>query len=844
MSTSKIQIALYGHKCVGSKHHPPCATDCWAATTRYLERNGQSARSVLVFCMHLSGMRDAADFETQGFRIDGDETQAGSTQIGFSRPPSRIGQKEPIDLTEQHAAADPSQSLTWAEREAAEEAEMQDALQASLRNLPAQEIGITRGGQQFGPAVGSYHDMNKWAMTPYNATTQEIAEHPPPRSRQRRPEEPAFLRPSERTDYLPALLTIYHSIPLAREALLLPSVRNTSYGNDPNWWAGSRIHVPKVVSYDDGVLHQGDSEDFLLETQRLMAFLDGTNRSYGSADALADFECFRHNNVDSILSRFFTTWMTASMEASPDDPLTQTYNSVALKTAFDEGNDLNNKEFNCLEPTLRSDHETLYDTLDAAIWSDTPGYEALDDVWIDHVADVFTLRLRTLESNPANRPSKVGVQIPAIWYPDRYMADCKNLSRAMRAQKLELDSMIRNLGRLQNLCTTHRGSNGASDIRATLLAAAEAAELAIKDNPLANGLNEDFEAVSANGSPVAIAEGKACAQELRATVDRIDAKLKSLEEQKVLTLEMYRKVTQQLTQPSSSPLDSPRRKYTLRGVSTKAHITYVLRPVVKDLVDFECDNTENAKEDSCWQWWRISFSYEETQQNGKSCAPGFCTQTQAQGGQNSGAISASGPYSDWSGKPQQPAPEMEDRLGFSVRKVQESEVLEAAQEEHHTVLLVYANETAVERQPVDLTPELTAFVEKDNRAFEIELRKEAGLHGRNRSVTNESQRLLDDENEEMVPIPTSPKRPNEGATSPPKRFKSFDSTTGMATPPEDDDPPPYQAGFGSAGQEMQEKTASSSPLTTVRSNRIGQHAETMMAKIEEADVDSVSRDIA
>jgi hypothetical protein len=681
-------------------------------------------------------------------------------------------------------------------------------------------------------------------MTISHATAQEVPENPPPEFRRRKAEEPAFLRPSHRSGYLHSLLTIYHSIPLARAALLLPSVKNVSYGYDSEWWCGTRIVAPKLVSYDDGVVQLTDADDFIYETQRLMAFLDGTTRSYGSADVLADLDCYRNCNSDSELSQFFQTWIGTALELAPDEQLTQIFSSVALKNLRNTYAQISHKEFACLEPNHRLGQETLYDTLDTAIWCDNSELP-LDDVWIEHAGPIFTMRLHDPETNPNLRRDKVDVRIPATWYPDRYLESCKQLSREMRARKIDVSREIHRLQILQGRCSTQQGPNGTLDVRKTLLEAAEAAELAVKDKKLPNGLHEDNDILLSRPSPVSNSEGDRCAQELRRLVERIDNKMRSLEEQKERALDVYRSVAQQLTQPSSDPKEPPTHKYTLRGVSTKSQITYVLRPVLEDLMDVSDYNNgevngepgETGKGETAWQWWRISFSSEESHSSGELPMHGPPTQAEDQATETL-AIDGSSSFSEWSRKIRQP----ESRSSFSVRKVREVEVLKAAREESNSVLLVYANEDAIKLDPSripDLTPELRAFVEADNAAFERELRGESGVEMQGVSIADETGKLVDDEDIDTIP-PSSPKRQSDGAASPPKRTKAFDDRFArQPTPP--DDPPPYEA-FGGNGQEMQEKGSGSSPLATVRSNRIGQHAERMMARIEESNEDESGRD--
>lgn len=121
-----------------------------------------------------------------------------------------------------------------------------------------------------------------------------------------------------------------------------------------------------------------------------------------------------------------------------------------------------------------------------------------------------------------------------------------------------------------------------------------------------------------------------------------------------------------LTEPSNTPHEPPTRKYTLRGVCTEPHITYVLR--YRPWED-ESEIVRDEDQPSDAQWWRISFSAED----GKIVQ----AEKKAARGDNS-------PTQDG------------DIVGYTARKVRQSEVLEAARKEWNKVLLVYASETATQ----------------------------------------------------------------------------------------------------------------------------------------------------
>ena len=168
-----------------------------------------------------------------------------------------------------------------------EDSELQRAIEASrvTAGLPPQESGITGTDVvYFGPANRSQYEPEKWDLVPIGKTSaQEILLDPEPAERKRDLNVPAFLKPSVDNHRLGALLTIYHEIPLLREVFLNRGVTQVNYGHDNEWWAGKAIEVPYISGSEPD-----EREELIYELQRLMAFLDKTDRSYGSTDALAN----------------------------------------------------------------------------------------------------------------------------------------------------------------------------------------------------------------------------------------------------------------------------------------------------------------------------------------------------------------------------------------------------------------------------------------------------------------------------------------------------------------------------------------------------------------------------
>lgn len=384
------------------------------------------------------------------------------------------------------------------------------------QNLGHQESGITSISQtNFSKATRDHYDEGAWAMTLFNSSAQEIVISPDPADRRRIPDEPAFLRPSHDNLYLGGLLTILHSIPLAREALLLRKKLLPNYGHDPQWWNGQPINLPKIVTVQDVQDGNTDWDDIIHETQRLMAFLDSTSRAFGSADALSTLKIMSSYDAETNISRYLESWQESAVRADPGNQLATVFLSNAYKRPLTVYDTPIQKEFFTLDPYVEPNHgQTLYDVLDRTVWSDRPG-EELDDVWLEHVAEILTIKLES--SDPAK---SVDVQIPAVFYPDRYLASCRDRARDFRARRLQVYDEISKLEKLMNRFSIsksvfHKGLG----LRDILEKAAVATSLTLPKS-VANGASE-----LALTPEAAEAEAQRLATELRSLSSRIEGKL-------------------------------------------------------------------------------------------------------------------------------------------------------------------------------------------------------------------------------------------------------------------------------------------------------------------------------
>ncbi|KKK19695.1 hypothetical protein ARAM_007046 [Aspergillus rambellii] len=608
-----------------------------------------------------------------------DAVPVSPTLVPLSRPPSALNLKDSTHPTELSPAQAPTQNSTAASSgnglslAEQEERQLQQAVAMSLnQNLGQQETGITNPSQTFGRATRDSYDEGAWAMTLFNSSAREIIISPDPTDRKRQENEPAFIRPSEDCLHLGGLLTILHSIPLAREALLYRSEVLSNYGHDPQWWNGQPINLPKIVTIHDAPEGDTDWDDIIHETQRLVAFLDSTTRSFGSADALASLKCLSKYDSDDGVSRFLELWQESAVRAAPGNQLATVFSSMAYKRLLSTYDTPIERQFFTLEPFVMQSHgQTLYDAWDITMWADSPG-EELDDVWLEHVADVFTIKL---SGSDTTKP--VDVKIPAVFYPDRYLASCRDITRDYRAQRLRVDEEILKLQTLLDRFSANKSAAGLTS-KDLLEKAAAAASTIIQPQAESNGVSTAEESNS---------KAPQLALELKALCQKIEDKLKQLEERKQSALETLRGYSQFLTEPSASPSEPPLRKYTLRGVCTEPHVTYVLKRT-----EPHGDGADSTpKLDEAYEWWRISFSLDDAKTR------------QAEKGQSTTASKNAGV------------------IGYTARKVREIEVLQAAREESKTTLLVYAssNAMAVKEEPAPMP--LQEFVNADNKTFETEL---------------------------------------------------------------------------------------------------------------------------
>ncbi|KAL2068176.1 hypothetical protein VTL71DRAFT_16274 [Oculimacula yallundae] len=568
-----------------------------------------------------------------------------------SRPPSRSSNnKSPlskaIDLTAVAAAANS------ANHDYNGDLELEQALAASRAEagMPPQESGTTGTSVvHFGPANRGEYEQGQWDMVPIGSSSaREILLDPEPADRKREPGAPAFLKPSIHDTRLNAIVTIYHEIPLTRSLFLNPDASLPNYGFDPEWWTGKTIEVQGTML---------DSEEPCdRELQRLMAFLDNTERSYGSVEPLAERPDVKRaaRNLTDLPSAMFLAWKHALKDRDPG--MTEIMFSAGVPSE-ERDTEKDESAFAILEldlPPKDTCQETLYDMADEVLWPNLAVMDFSECPYLSRIAPVISFKIDSQGDRKA-------IEVPTVWYPDRYLKSGRQAALDMRRQKREVEEELQRISELEEKLTFVMTRNGKLLKVQDLFKASLKHDLEEVEKSEESLIDGDVDMMASQR------QGKAAgrlSEDMQKVLDSIDKKLLALEGEKEKARQELRELSKLYTEPSDDPEAPQLHKYTLRGVSTSKSTFYVCRRAIPDLIDMEMDVPD--------QWWRI-----------------YCSS-----------------------------------MGYSptiVEQTTEEKVIEAAKESTN-MILVYASEDAMNvlRYNHALSKPLETFVKFDNRSFRSE----------------------------------------------------------------------------------------------------------------------------
>lgn len=341
-----------------------------------------------------------------------------------------------------------------------EDDDLERALAASLADagMPPQESGATNNNGtevHFGPATKDQYDSSKWAMVLPTTSTREILIDPDPIDRKRDLDIPAFLKPSVGEDRLAGLVTMYHAIPLTRELFLDRENALTNYGSDAEWWNGQAIKADHLMDPNPEIEYQGDVD---FELQRLMAFLDKTDRSYGSVEALAKMHDVLRAQRTLGNSREVEPAVLSAWSNTNTDRQERHKQIYSRGVSSEDSEDRDEEVFAILDlqlPPKDSHFETIYDIADDLLWPSFGAADVRESSFLSHVSDVFVFKV----TNETGNDSK-NIEFPSVWYPDRYLFENRQAAWEMRMAKKEAFQDIQRISLVEDQLTNFHVGGG------------------------------------------------------------------------------------------------------------------------------------------------------------------------------------------------------------------------------------------------------------------------------------------------------------------------------------------------------------------------------------------------
>lgn len=269
----------------------------------------------------------------------------------------------------------------------------------------------------FGPANRTDYEEKKWAMV----LTSTKSFDPPPSQRKHNSKTPVFLvcrLEQDKKHRLGPLLMILHEIPAARNFFLLLEGSSQFYGNHKDWWKGEQILAKSEISESWASGYQ--DVNLVDELQRLVAFLDQTDRSYGTADSLCENQLIKSAWGDPIL-RFYESLYNCSNSHE----LPRMWTTVKIDNTSGESRP---QEFAILDFRIPEDTQevlrSLYSQWDYLFWihqeNGWQGWEGRQDETPSQIASIqipaqiMTMRIQVDGTGPA-------IEVPEVLYIDRYL---------------------------------------------------------------------------------------------------------------------------------------------------------------------------------------------------------------------------------------------------------------------------------------------------------------------------------------------------------------------------------------------------------------------------------------
>ncbi|RDA94214.1 hypothetical protein CP533_0605 [Ophiocordyceps camponoti-saundersi (nom. inval.)] len=615
-----------------------------------------------------------------------------------SRPPSRSNDRSPLGRMVDWAAG--GEMTGGPNSHSREDEDMQRALRESAQEagiaLPQQESGILDASTSepyFGPANRNDYDQANWAMVPTKESSKAATASAPER-RKRAPGAPALLirgSGSNGQHCLSGLLTILHEIPLARNIVLGCGPAADSYGFNSEWWKGQEILKPHILNQlQTGEVDWAERHESSFsreeELHRLMAFLDSTERSYGSVGVLLDL--LQHDGQSGVRPerQLFEHLIKMWRERMPSLTHKAHYMLVYDSDEIEE-----DAEFGIIEMDHSfvdyDDAKTLYESLDHVLWDSLKTRELSKDskmALLQHMGEVLIIQV-------TGEGPKDSFEIPPEFYPEKYLGSRKEEAQQIQRAWCESKQALRRVEeREEELLVWKLEWNESLAKRDTLQKVIDRCKT-YRQYLESRG---QFRAMEASGfntdryPDYRAAPNQMMEEEERRSLGEVDAALRLAEESladledqlKAICVEKERIKAKQrcigklLTVPNKEGRPKPMtcKRYLLRGIATPNDVVYLCQSPELDLIELGGDEPRAPD-----QWWKLAYS---------------------------------------------PKNSTEDEV--KAEKVTMKHVLADVWQETKTPLIIYATEEALDKAKEPLSASLERFVRADNKAFQQELSRE------------------------------------------------------------------------------------------------------------------------
>ena len=569
-----------------------------------------------------------------------------------------------------------------------EDADMERAIAMSRGELGTtyqQESGIIgSGGQdtQYGPHPKDHYKPSEWALVPFKGPeSSEIVPDVDVELRVHTAGEPRLLKHLPIGDYMSNFLTICHAINGAKEALLMRSRVQRDYGQDGEWWRGHPISLPRIVHVEDGSPAEPESDKYdelIAEVQRLMAFLSASSRSYGNVGALTQTDAIKSLSPSStrsgtLLELFIQNWVVGAISKLDGTSDVTSLFTTTVGTNANESKDTRDMSLINIQVSKGEGAKSdLAELLDGLLWDTDADDTTMSDNHIERPADVLVMRV--YQSNASVAP-QLGVEVPAEFYVDKYLAENMESTRAIRLEMANGRKRITKIDDIEKKLKSWQHPKKNEQLDAQMLLKHTHGHFSGANRIAAAKVDKTNNAPVTDEVDANPPHYQTIAEKLERVIESIDQKLAILAKEK----EKTRKAISDMSKapPPGLQDEDLKHRYTLRGVATKPSITYVLCPKASGDEDemLDDDNTPDGM-----QWWRVEYE-----------------------------VNASG-------------------SGAKVTKTKTADydVLRAVELEHSSALLVYASDRVndILLENPTLPPALQEFVDRDNDLFAAELQAE------------------------------------------------------------------------------------------------------------------------